>query len=74
MEKPLEVRSDRVAKQKSLGVVSAWCSENRLILGQVKISDKSNEITAIPELLKRLLIAGGIITIDAAGCQSNIAA
>ena len=44
------------------------------MLGQVKISDKSNEITAIPELLKMIQMAGCIITIDAAGCQSNIAA
>ena len=44
------------------------------MLGQVKNSDKSNEIPAIHELLKRLLIAGCIITIDAAGCQGNIAA
>ena len=45
----------------------------RLVLGQVKVDDKSNEITAIPELLTRLDIAGAVITIDAMGCQKKIA-
>jgi len=56
-----------------LHMVSAWASEQRLVLGQVAIDDKSNEITAIPKLLKLLEIKGCIITIDAMGCQKAIA-
>jgi predicted transposase YbfD/YdcC len=55
-------------------VVSAWASENKIALGQVKVDEKSNEITAIPELLRMLEIAGCIVTIDAMGCQTEIAA
>ena len=55
-------------------IVSAWASENGLALGQVKVKDKSNEITAIPELLRALEVKGCIITIDAMGCQKDIAA
>jgi len=54
-------------------MVSAWATHNRLVLGQVKVADKSNEITAIPELRKTLDITGCIITIDAMGCQTAIA-
>lgn len=53
-------------------IVSAWCSVNNLVLGQVKTNDKSNEITAIPELLDMLHLEGCIITIDAMGCQTKI--
>ena len=52
-------------------MVSAWASENRLVLGQLKTEAKSNEITAIPELLQVLDISGCIITIDAMGCQKK---
>src|SRR6516225_6807674 len=52
----------------------AWVSENRLLLGQQACDAKSNEITAIPELIKNLEIAGSIVTIDAMGCQTDIAA
>ncbi len=55
-------------------MVSAWASENRMVLGQVKVEAKSNEITAIPELLTMLEVAGCIVTIDAMGCQREIAA
>jgi predicted transposase YbfD/YdcC len=55
-------------------IVSAWASENGLALGQVKVKDKSNEITAIPELLRALELRGCIVTIDAMGCQKDIAA
>ena len=55
-------------------IVSAWASENGLALGQVKVKDKSNEITAIPELLRALEVKGCIVTIDAMGCQKDIAA
>lgn len=59
--------------QSAIHMVSAWASENRLVLGQLKTEAKSNEITAIPELLQVLDISGCIITIDAMGCQKNIA-
>ena len=54
-------------------MVSAWATANRLVLGQVKMQENSNEITAIPELLRLLEISGCIVTIDAQGCQTNIA-
>lgn len=54
-------------------IVSAWASENGLALGQVKVEDKSNEIAAIPELLQVLDIQGCVVTIDAMGCQKDIA-
>lgn len=59
--------------KKSIHIVSAWCSSNKLVIGQVKTDEKSNEITAIPELLDMLLIKGSIVTIDAMGCQKDIA-
>jgi predicted transposase YbfD/YdcC len=55
-------------------IVNAWASENALVLGQVKVKDKSNEITAIPELLRVLELEGCIVTMDAMGCQKDIAA
>ena len=64
---------DRNGEQSALHLVSAWASENRLFLGQVKVEDKSNEITAIPSLLELLDISGCIITIDAMGTQTEIA-
>ena len=51
---------------------SAWATENQLVLGQTKVADKSNEITAIPELLRLLDISGCIVTIDAIGTQTEI--
>ncbi len=54
-------------------IVSAWSNDNSLVLGQVKTEEKSNEITAIPELLKLLDIKDSLITIDAMGCQKEIA-
>jgi len=65
---------DKRAGREGLRMVSAWASEQRLVLGQVKTEEKSNEITAIPELLRMLEIAGCIVTIDAMGCQKEIAA
>ena len=53
-------------------MVSAWACEQKLVLGQRKVADKSNEITAIPELLELLTIKGAIVTIDAMGCQRKI--
>lgn len=64
---------DRKLKLKALHTVSAWSSEHRLVLGQTKVSSKSNEITAIPVLLDMLNISGCIITIDAMGTQKLIA-
>jgi predicted transposase YbfD/YdcC len=54
-------------------IVSAWAQSNGLVLGQMKVADKSNEITAIPQLLRRLELAGCIVTLDAMGCQKEIA-
>jgi predicted transposase YbfD/YdcC len=65
---------DNAAGKGALHLVSAWASENRLLLGQQAVDGKSNEITAIPELIKTLEISGSIVTIDAMGCQKNIAA
>jgi predicted transposase YbfD/YdcC len=53
--------------------VSEWASANRLVLGQVKTDDKSNEMAGIPELLRVLDLTGGIVTIDAMGCQRDMA-
>jgi predicted transposase YbfD/YdcC len=57
----------------ALHLVSAWATENRLVLGQVAVDDKSNEITAIPQLLALLDLHDSIVTIDAMGCQTAIA-
>jgi len=54
-------------------VVSAWADSNNLVLGQLKVTDKSNEITAVPELLRVLELSGCIVTLDAMGCQKKIA-
>ncbi|MGH7442273.1 MAG: ISAs1 family transposase [bacterium] len=61
------------AKQSVKYIVSAWAEGNGLVLGQVKVADKSNEITALPELLRVLELSGCIVTIDAMGCQKKIA-
>jgi predicted transposase YbfD/YdcC len=58
----------------AIHMVSAWAAENQLSLGQVVVHEKSNEITAIPELLKLLDVAEALVTIDAMGCQKEIAA
>jgi predicted transposase YbfD/YdcC len=59
--------------KRALHMVSAWASENGVVLGQRKVDTKSNEITAIPELLDRLALKGCMVTIDAMGCQRTIA-
>lgn len=67
------LRGAKKAGEKSpIHMVSAWANENNLVLGQVKVSEKSNEITAIPKLLDILSLQGNIITIDAMGCQTKI--
>ena len=63
---------DRKNDKKPLHMVSAWACEQRLVLGQEATDEKSNEMTAIPKLLKLLEIKGCIITIDAMGCQHAI--
>ncbi len=65
---------DRGVGKAAIDMVSAWATQNRLVLGQVKVDEKSNEITAIPALLRALAISGCIVTIDAMGCQTEIAA
>jgi predicted transposase YbfD/YdcC len=71
--KSLRRSHDRPLGKEAIRMVSAWASENRLVLGQVKVDDGSNEITALPELLKLLTLKGCIVTIDAIGCQTEIA-
>ena len=65
---------DRAKGKNPLHIVSAWAAENRLFLGQEVVEEKSNEITAIPKLLAVLELTGAIVTIDAMGCQKEIAA
>lgn len=60
--------------KQGLHLVSAWCQQNQLVLGQIATDQKSNEITAIPRLLELLDLKGAILTIDAMGCQRQIAA
>jgi len=64
---------DSAKGQSAIHLVSAWASTNRLVLGQIKVDAKSNEITAVPELLRALELAGCIVTVDALNCQKNIA-
>lgn len=64
---------DKGIGKKAIHMISAWANRAHLVLGQLKVDDKSNEITAIPELLKLLVIKGCIVTIDAMGCQTKIA-
>jgi len=71
--KTLRRSYDSKAGKSAIHMVSAWAAENRLVLGQVKTEEKSNEITAIPELLRLLDIHNCIVTIDAMGCQKKIA-
>ena len=71
--KTLRRSHDETLGKRAIHMVSAWASANRLVLGQTKVADKSNEITAIPELLRVLELSGCIVTIDAMGCQKEIA-
>lgn len=71
--KQLRGSKNQVLGKRAIYMVSAWAEENELVLGQRKVDEKSNEITAIPELLKLLAISGCIVTIDAIGTQTNIA-
>lgn len=71
--KTLRRSHDRAAGKKALHLVSAWAVENRLILAQLATEEKSNEITAIPLLLKQLVLKGCLVTNDAMGTQTKIA-
>lgn len=64
---------DKSSNKAAIQMVSAWATENRLILGQIKVEENSNEITAVPLLLKALAIKGCIITLDALHCQKETA-
>jgi predicted transposase YbfD/YdcC len=71
--KTLRRSFDQAAGQAAIHMVSAFASANRLVFGQIKTAAKSNEITAIPKLLKLLDLQGAVVTIDAMGCQRAIA-
>jgi predicted transposase YbfD/YdcC len=71
--KTLRRSHDRGSLKEALHLVCAWSVANHLVLGQRATAVKSNEITAIPELLKLLVLKGALITIDAMGCQKQIA-
>lgn len=71
--KTLRRSHDRRAGKPAIHMVSAWATQNRVVLGQLKTEAKSNEITAIPALLQVLEVSGCIVTIDAMGCQRAIA-
>lgn len=64
---------DRKKGIKMLHLVSAWASKNKMLLSQVKTQEKSNEITAIPELLDMIDVKDSTVTLDAMGCQQAIA-
>jgi len=71
--KTLRRSYDRSSRKQAIHMVSAWANANGVVLGQVKTSEKSNEITAIPKLLEVLELKGCIVTLDAMGCQRKIA-
>ena len=70
---PSALRAKLGQNRGAIHMVSAWACENRLVLGQQKVNAKSNEITAIPKLLELLAIEGCLVSIDAMGCQTEIA-
>ena len=71
--KTLRRSHDKTNGKSAIHMVSAWASDTNMVLGQLKTDEKSNEITAIPELLDLLDISGNTVTIDAMGCQKKIA-
>jgi len=71
--KCLRGSDDNRLGKRAIYMVSAWATENEIVLGQRKVDEKSNEITAIPELLKMLALSGCLVTIDAIGTQTSIA-
>jgi predicted transposase YbfD/YdcC len=71
--KTLRHSFDRAAGASALHLISAWAADQRLVLGQLAVDDKSNEITAVPKLLEMLSLKGTIVTVDALNCQRDIA-
>ncbi len=71
--KTLRRSLDKANGKAAVHLVSAFACTNRLVLGQVKVDSKSNEITAIPKLLRRWVLSGSLVTMDAMGCQKTIA-
>ena len=71
--KTIQGSFDKYKGMEAAHIVSEWATENRLVFAQVKTEEKSNEITAIPELLSLIALKGCIVTIDAMGCQYEIA-
>jgi predicted transposase YbfD/YdcC len=71
--KTLRRTADSLLGQSAIHMVSAWATANRLVLGQIKVADHSNEIPALPKLLKVLAVKGCIVTVDAMGCQKEVA-
>jgi predicted transposase YbfD/YdcC len=72
--KTLRRSFDTASSKSAIHMVSAWATANHISLGQVVVDEKSNEITAIPKLLEMLELSGALVTIDAMGCQTDIAA
>lgn len=72
--KTLRGSGDQAIGKEAIHLVNAWAVTNGIVLGQRKVDGKSNEISAIPELLRLLNVTGCIVTIDAMGCQKDIAA
>ena len=72
--KTLRAAYERDGQRSMIHMISAWASQNRMVLAQRKVDEKSNEITAMPELLQALELEGALVSIDAMGCQRNIAA
>lgn len=71
--KTLRGSADPANDRAALHLVSAWAQANHLVLGQVAVADKSNDITAIPQLLQLIDVTGAVVTLDAMGCQKEIA-
>ena len=71
--KTLRRSFDTASSKAAIHMVSAWATANHISLGQVVVDEKSNEITAIPKLLQMLELSGGLVTIDAMRCQTQIA-
>ena len=72
--KALRKSFDKASSKAAIHMISAFSSANELVLGQLKVNDKSNEITAVPKLLELLVLEGAIVTTDALNCQKDIAA
>lgn len=72
--KTLRHSFDTATGKNAIHMVSAWVVENQIVLGQLKVDDKSNEITAVPKLIDMLNIGGSTVTTDAMNCQTQIAA